>query len=467
MFNKNITINYKDKYFIKDVLKKALPLIIGTILVGLTNLVDNFMIGQFQAFGAKELSASTLTQRYLNICLIFVQASIALFSFLIFQYKGIKNNQKMNEVIKMLIIFVVLIDLASILICHYQINNIMKFFQGSNFNDINSSTQTHLAQNYSKILIFNIIPISLFLVYINVLNAYGKQKVLLFISPLSLIINIFFNWFFYKGLNLGLSGIAFSTIIGDTLSFILVLFYLWRIHVRHIFINPIYFFSLDKDILFIGLKRIFMSIQVILWSSISISIGIIYSNWYGDIANDRLAIVVPVARMFYSALDGIAGTKGYFVGTQIGKGDKEKAYINDKRINLYTFIISVAEGLLLISFAYPIPIIWNSVSHSVHIDATIMLICIGATYPIAAISKTLLGSFKVAGMGKTIVLSNGVFALCFELLVPLILFLIHKYFFNLNISFWTLYLIARCIKLIKLPPTYYFWRKLKWLEKAI
>lgn len=467
MFNKNIKINYQETAFIKNVFIKALPLIIGTILVGLTNLVDNFMIGQFQAYGAKELSASTLSQRYLNIALIFVQASIALFSFLIFQYKGAKNNSKMKEVIKLLIIFVVAVDLAAILIGHYQINNIMKFFQGDNFSLINSSTQTHLAQNYSKILIFNIIPVSLFLIYINVLNAHGKQKALLLISPLSLVVNIFFNWLFYKGLNFGLSGIAFSTILGDSISFILVLGYLWKLKIKHVFINPLEIVFIDKKILMIGLKRIFMSLQVILWSSISIGIGIIYSNWYGDIANDRLAIIAPVARMFYSALDGIAATKGYFVGTKIGKGDKEAAYINDKRLNLYTFIVALLEGLLLIALAYPIPLMWGSVSHSVHLDSTIMLICIGATYPIAATSKTLLGSFKVAGMGKTIVLSNGLFALFFELLIPLTLFFINKYVVDLNMSFWELYMIARLVKLVKLPPTYYFWRKFKWLEKAI
>jgi len=68
-------------------------------------------------------------------------------------------------------------------------------------------------------------------------------------------------------------------------------------------------------------------------------------------------------------------------------------------------------------------------------DATIMIIAFGATYPIAATSKSLLGSFKVAGMGKTIVLSNGIFALSFELLIPLILFLINKYVTNLNLEF--------------------------------
>jgi len=60
--------------------------------------------------------------------------------------------------------------------------------------------------------------------------------------------------------------------------------------------------------------------------------------------------------MFYSALDGVSNTKGYFVGTNIGKGDKRNAYINDKRINLYTFVIAIFEGILLIALSYPLPL---------------------------------------------------------------------------------------------------------------
>ena len=462
-----VKVDYKDKVFIKELLRKAFPLIIGTILIGLTNLVDNAMIGFVQQSGSGELSASSLAQKYVSISTVFIAATISLFSFLIFQYKGAKNQEKIKETIKIMNIFVVILDIILIVVPFFLSNEIMRAFQGDNY-DSSISTSSGIAQDYVKVLAFNLIASSLFLIYINVANAYGKQKILMIITAISILVNILFNYLLYEVASLGLDGIAYSTIIGQALSLLILIGYLHKRKLSSLLsLNILTWYKIDKEVLVIGLKRWAMALQTILWSFISIGITIIYSNWYGDAANERLAIVVPVARMFYSALDGIANTKGYFVGTNIGKGDKEVALINDKRINLYTFIVASIEGILMAGLAFVIPMAWSSIGDDAQWDITLMLISIGLTYPIAAVSKCLLGSFKVAGMGKTIILSNGLFALFFEFTVPLILFILYKNGIVNNLEFWELYMIARIVKLIKLPPTYYFWRKQKWLEKAI
>ena len=457
---------YFDKSFIKDVFHKSLPLIIGTIFMGLITLLDNFMIGLFQPNGASELAAASLASKYIKIVNIFINASIAMFSFLIFQYKGANNNEGIRAIMKSMVVIVLLIDAVGILIAYLAADPIMHLFQGNNYS--NNSTAHGLAQDYMKVLIFTTIPSSLIIVFLVGMNAYGIQKIMITTVIVSLGINALLNYVFYKVAGLGIEGIAYSTLVANVVVLFIIFWWIIKNDLAKVLLfNPFMLWKIKLNYYKNGSKKISMALQSILWSSISLGVLIIYSNWYGDIANVRLAIVAPVVSIFYTALDGISSTKGYFVGIKVGQGDKPGALISDKRINMYTFIIASIEGLTLIALAFVIPLAWTTVPDSVHFDVSLMLIAVGATYPIAAISKTLLGSFKIAGMGKTIILSNGLFSLCFEFAVPLILFLLSKYTNTIDLDFWEVYLIARLIKLLKLPPTVYYWRQKKWLEKVV
>ena len=461
-------VNYRDKSFIKDVFRKSLPLIIGTIISGLIGIVDSTMVGLFQSANSGELAAISLASKYVTIINIFVTALISTVAFLVMQYVGKKDNVKTKEVMKFLIVCSTILISIMILIGWFLVDDIMRFFQGENYGD--PSTRNGVAQDYLKISMFTMFPIALVSIYLNGLVAFGKQKIMMPIVLASIAINALFNYLFYKVFSFGVNGIAYSTLLAECLSFVAIL--IWTLKNQdtreYLIFNIFLIFKIDITIVKLAFKKSSMAMHVILWNMINLGLRVIWSRWYGDEANEVLAIVNPVIAIFYGALDGVSTTKGYYVGKNIGKGDKEQAFINDKRINMYVFIVATVEGLILAAISYPVTMIWSSVDETLLKEATWSMIAVGLTYPIAAVSKTLLGSFKVAGMGKTIILSNGLFALFFEFLIPLILFFIHIYTKELDsLEFWHMFLISRCIKIVKLPPTLYFWRKKKWLNASI
>ena len=465
---KNINVNYKDKSFIKEVAKRAIPLIIGSIILGLISIIDSVMVGLFQKTNSGELASLSLASKYVTFITIFIAAFSSMYLFLIMQYKGKNKHERVKDTIKILLSGMLIISIVVITIGWIFADEIMHFFQGDNYGDI--STSKGIAQDYMKVYMFIIIPTSAINIWFSGISAFSKQKWIIPLVIMSIAINILFNYLFYKTLNIGVNGIAYSSILAEgSVLFVLIIFIFRNKEMRDtLLFNPLNIFNIDSKVLKLGVSRWGMSIQVMIWSSVSLGMRIIYSRWYGDEANQILAIVTPTIGLFYSALDGIATTKGYFVGKEVGAGNKEQAYKNDKRLNMYTFIVASIEGLALASLAYVIPMAWTSTTSHIQWYATISLIAVGLTYPIAAVAKVLLGSFKVAGMGKTIVLSNGLFGLVFELIVPLILFLIYLYTDSLGgFEFWMLFVLTRCIKLVKIPPTVYFWKKLKWLEPAI
>ncbi len=462
----NSKIKYFDKPLMKKVFYKALPLIIGVISAGLINVIDNSMVGMMQPKGASQLAAVSLADKFIGILSIFIAAVISLFSFQTMQYAGKKEYGKVRDTIKLMFIFISVILAVAIILANVLDVQVMKFFQGKNIGD--SSTKNLLANHYLLALVYKLIPISIGQVLIVGLLAFGKQKFFMYLTVASLPINALLNYILYKTVGLGLNGIAYSTIITESLLIVALLIIIYSSSIRsYILFNPFTIFSFDCSILILGFKRSAMALQVILWSSISIGVTIIYSRWFGDRANTPLGIVVPITRLFYSALDGVAGVKGYFVGRKIGSSDKKEALIIDKRINMYAISVAAIEGMLLVALAFAFPLLWTNVQSSDQLAASYMIVILGLTYPIAATSKTLLGSFKIAGMGKTIIISNGIFALLFEFSVPLILYIISQNTDLIHLEFWQLYLISRCLKLLKLPPTLYFWKKKKWLERAI
>lgn len=464
----NIKIDYWDKVFIKDVFRKAFPLIIGTIITGLIGIVDSTMVGLFQSGDSGELASLSLASKYISIMTIVTTAFISMTSFLVMQYIGKKNPEKAKETIKMLV-FGSMIFISILIVIGWTItDDIMSFFQGDNYGD--PSTKNGIAQDYLKISMFSMFPITLLTIYLNGLVAFGKQKIMTFIVLNSIAINALFNWIFYKVANFGVNGIAYSTLLAECISFLIVIGWVLKFQETRdaLIFNVFLIWKIDLEIFKIGIARWAMAGQVLLWNAISLGLRIIWSRWYGDEANQILAIVSPVIAIFYGALDGISTTKGYYVGKNIGAGNQEQAYINDKRINFLVFLVAVVEGSTLASVAFPVAQIWSTVDKDIQLQATWCMISVGLTYPIAAMSKTMLGSFKVAGMGKTIILSNGLFALFFEFMIPLVLFIIHITTNTLySLEFWHLFVISRAIKLIKLPPTLYFWRKKKWLIASV
>lgn len=170
----NIHVNYADKKFIKDVLYKALPLIIGVISIGLINIIDNAMIGIFQESNSGELAAASLAGKFIKLMNILITASISMVSFLLMQYAGKKDKENVLSILKIMYIFTFICIVISILIAFLLANQIMHFFQGDNFND--TSTKNGIAQSYLKVLIFEIIPTTFIQITLVGLIAFKKQK---------------------------------------------------------------------------------------------------------------------------------------------------------------------------------------------------------------------------------------------------------------------------------------------------
>lgn len=466
MNTKVVKIEYWDKPFIKEVFYKSLPLIIATIVTGATALIDSFFVGLFQPKGSSELAALSLGNKYLSFSNIFIEAIVAIFSFLIFQFKGAKKFKEISDTTKIMISLSLGVAIVFIVLAYAIPNQIMQLFQGIHYSK-SLSTSTGAAQGYMKVAIFTLLPTSIFTVLIFGVNASGKQKIIVPLSIVSLGINALFDYLFYKVFGFGLNGIMYATLMANLIFTAGIV--LWIFHIklqREILFNPLKIFKWNKEVFTLGSKKYSMALQSMLWSFVPLIMSVIYSRWYGDVASNRLAIAMPIVDMFYSALDGVAATKGYFVGRAIGAKDKDLALANDKKINMYTFIVALAEGALMCTLAFLITKAYVGAESLEQHEAALMLIAVGCTYPIAAMSKCMLGSFKVAGLGKIIILSNGLFAVLFELLIPVILFLIATNTDLLHLDFWQLFLITRLVKLLKLPPTLYFWKKKKWLERV-
>ncbi|WKX02425.1 MATE family efflux transporter [Candidatus Mycoplasma mahonii] len=462
----NLKVKYWDKKFILKILKVAAPFIVLAIIDSLMSLIDGIMVGNFQTPGSSEMAAVSLGNKYSGIAVIVIGAFIAMFSFLVMQYKGANNHKKIKSVYKIITIGIFAFSAIFILCAYFATDEIMRFFQGTNM--ANTSTASGEAQDYTKVIIWKIIPLMLSSSYMQWLTANKKQKIIIPLSLMIVVINAFGNYLFYRVFSLGLVGVAWSTVTVECFLVIAIGGYIWFSKIDPVmFFNPLKIFQIDKTILLLGLKRSGLFIQNITFSLASIGVMIIYSRWYGDGASNVLAIVQPILMMFYLAFNGVGRTKGIFVGYYIGKGDREQAYINDKKLNMYTFITALVEGTILAAVALPIPLMWGNISHDIQLHATLVLLAVACTYPFAAISKSMLLTFKAAGMGKEAVMSNGVFSVIFEFGIPLTLYLIDAYVAHIGISFWQLYWISRLIKLVKIPPTYIFYKKYKWLDKAI
>ena len=462
----DIKKNYWDREFIKKINKIIIPIVILSIIDSLTGIIDQSMIGIFQEKGSSELAASTLGLRYSFIAMLILKSCVSVFSWMIMQYKGKKDFERIESVYKTIHLIIFILGGLFILLAYVQDDTIMRIFQGKNYGD--ASTQSGLAQSYMKVQVLTIIPVVLVTFTIPWLVANKKQKVIIPFSLGILFFNVFGNFIFYKIFHLGINGIAFSTLTAEILLVLGVFFYMYKSNIgKGFFYNPLKIFAIHGNILKLGLKKILVGTERLLLGSVIYGVSIIYSRWYGDLANNQLGIVEPLISTFTFAFFAVSSTKSYFVANYIGKSNKDQALLNDKKINTYGLFIAVIESFSLTALSFVLPLIWVNASTSTKFNASLILIGVAVIYPFLAMSKLLVRSLAISGMGKTIFFSQGIYILIFEFLFILALYLINVHLVKINIKFWQLFWIAQLLQVIKLVPTYLAWKKKKWLETAV
>ncbi|CAM9104005.1 MATE family efflux transporter [Mycoplasma marinum] len=445
-----------DKKLIKTIFKIGVPIIISTIIFSVVDVVDVMSLG---FWGSKDsIAALSISTRLYWFSLMLVWIIPNLYSFLLAQFFGAKKYEQMQDAFKSSVVFSTLVSFFILIIMFTLGKPIMKLFLGPD-----SSKNPHVIDmsfNYVRVYAVLILIEGFAEAFMNAMFAQGKQKQVMYIIVPTVLLNIPLNYILMVVFGLGYIGCAVSTLICFLVTNIVSLIYMFYGHKKKIlhFTFPVKeLFKLDNQINKMAIKRIFGALSVLLGRAILLTSMMILSREFGTFGVSVLGIITPWTQILLFASRGVTSSKSLLVGKELGANNLEKAYANDYRINIYTFVVAFSNMLLIMILAYPIPKIFIKQSWKVQHEATLCMLVFAISYIFIAMGSSFIQSLTIGGQSFQKFLSKSVLPLIFEVGI---LWIISA---NTSLRFWYMFAIYRLFKSLIIIPSFIFWYQKKWI----
>jgi putative MATE family efflux protein len=279
----------------KLLIQYALPAIVAMTASSIYNMVDSIFIGH--GVGALAIAGLALTFPLMNLAAAFGSLVGVGAATLISVKLGQKDYDSANRVLGNVLVLNAILGISFTLICLPFLDQILYFFGAS-------EVTLPYAREYMQIILIGNVVTHLYLGLNNVLRASGAPKYSMYATLASVVINCILNPIFIFGMDWGIKGSAWATVISQVISLAWQIWY---------FANPKHFihfkkgiYKLKKDltgsIFGIGLSPFLMNICS---SLIIILINRGLKEYEGDMAIGAYGIVNRIVFLFIMIIMGL------------------------------------------------------------------------------------------------------------------------------------------------------------------
>ena len=326
-------------------IKLAIPSTLAMIVNALYNLVDTFFVSLGE--GTDAIGALTIAYPIqlivLAIGLMLGVGSASVFS----RAFGRKDYETMKKAVNTAIILNITLTLSISFITYIFLEDLLVAFGATEGN-------IGFARDYLLIIIIALIPFSLGVMMNNLTRAAGRVKIAMWSLVIGAGLNIILDpiFIFDWGLNLGVKGAAYATLIGKTVAFIYIFLQAFskksslRIDLLHIYKID---FKAAKEMLAVGLPSF---ARVAMGSVLIIVVNNLIQDYSAtdELATDYQAIYGVINRLIrFSLMPGFGLVQGMvpIVGYNFGAKKYDRVYD----------VMSFASTLLFIYFTFTLVMI--------------------------------------------------------------------------------------------------------------
>lgn len=210
------TLNMTEGNILKNLLYFAVPVLIGNIFQQLYNVADTAIIGNI--LGDDALAAVGAAAPVYNLLIGLASGLTSGFAVIIARYFGANNEREMKKSISLTYILSAIIAVVLTIVSIIFLHPLMSALKTPD--EIISDTESYLR----IIIIFSFVTIA-YNMLAGMMRAIGNSKAPLYFLIISTFVNIGLDILFVKGLNMGVAGAAYATVISQGVSVVLCFVY--------------------------------------------------------------------------------------------------------------------------------------------------------------------------------------------------------------------------------------------------
>lgn len=318
----------------------AMPFMMGIVLQTLYNVVDMVIVGQYvgsEAMSAVSISGQ-LTMFFTNLCIGFSTGG----QIMIAQYTGAGKLENRSRTIGTLFTSIFSISLVLMVV--------LFIFRGTFLTWLNTPAECwDQAIGYTFVSALGLPFVYGYNCVCAVLRGMGDSKRPFYFIAISAITNLVLDLLFIVGLNLAAVGAALATVMAQALSFVMAAIFLWRHRDAYGFHISRTFFKPNRRELVLLIK---LGIPMALKSNaITLSMMFVnsYINAFGVAASAASGAGGKVANLTHIITQSLNMASSAMIGQNIGAGkpDRVREVIKTSiAVNLVLFVFNAALMLL-------------------------------------------------------------------------------------------------------------------------
>lgn len=328
----------------KEMLRYFFPLLFGTFFQQLYNTVDAIIVGRFVGSGALAAVGGSAAM-IVNLFVGFFTGLASGATVIIAQYYGAKREDDVKKAVH---------NAVAVALVGGTIFMVLGIiFAPWGIKILNTPSDTvEMSVLYLRIYFVGMIPNLMYNMGAGILRAVGDSRRPLFVLILATFCNIILDVVLVLGLGLGVEGVAFATIICQTISGLLIFYILTHLDAAYKLIPSR--ISFDKGILVktlhIGLPAGFQSMMYTL-SNLIIQAAI---NSFGKEAVSAWAAYGKIDVLLWMITGSLGISVTTFVGQNYGAGKYDRVHQTVRDGFVITSLFCVALSVLMYTFRMPL-----------------------------------------------------------------------------------------------------------------
>lgn len=440
---------FKDKAFFNRFLKISLPVMLSGFVTFLVSFLDNIMVGTVSNEAVSGVYAANQVTYLYNLAIFGLIEGAGVY---IQQYAGRNDNKHIKDCFRFKLILTIIFLLIIIPIIYFFGHYIIYMYSKS---DSNRDIIIKEGVDYLKIVLFSYIPFSLGYIYSTTYREMGLTKYAMYSSIVALVTNTVLNMVFILGFKQGACGAAYATLISRIVE-MMFLYVISKIK-KLKFANGIFKnFHFEKGFV----KKVMKKSYLLFINEIGFALGnmlqsLAFSQRDGVLS--AISVLTTVSNIIMILIQGLSVGIGVIVGQDLGQGDFNKAWDDNKKLNQLGIYLSLFTGLILIATSFVLPNIFKEISIDQKSLATKLIIIYGALLVANCLSINFYYTLKAGGRTiETLILDTGFMILVY---VP-VSWILAK---NTDLHIIYIFLIVRLLDILKALLGYILIRKKKWL----
>lgn len=399
---KNIRVKYfGDKNFYKMILAIALPIVIQSLFTNFVAMLDNVMVGKV---GTDQMTGVAVVNQLIfvfNLAVFGGMSGAGIFSAQYFgreDHKGVRNVFRMKIIIGLLIIAV---SLSVFILLHRPLIHMFLHEGGSSGN---IAATYEYAKNYLYVMLFSIAPFVISNCYSTTLKEAGQTRVPMIAGIIAVVVDFVFNALLIFGLlgfpKLGVVGAAIATVLSRFVECGYLMFYTHRHSEKYQFIIGAYRslsvpMHLVKNIIYKGTPLLF---NELLWAA-GITMQTQALSTRGLPAVAGLNIANTINNVVTTAFLTMGVAISIVIGQLLGAGKEKEARDTDRKMIVFSVLISLGVSIILVVASALFPQIYNTTREIRYLAARFILV-----YALAAPFNAFTNAayFTLRSGGKTI-----------------------------------------------------------------